>query len=84
MSEKEVFIQNVSDEEMEAVAGGHDDCGTGQTVNCINEFYRDIYYHGFPNCAATVEEGSWCGSNDACERMSVNYFDMVDCHKVYR
>ena len=83
MNEKEVFIQKVSDEEMEAVAGG-DDCGAPQQKNCSNYYLRDIYVPSFPNCAATVEDGSWCGSNDACVGSEVIYLDMHDCSKAWR
>ena len=83
MSEKEVFIQEVSDEEMEAVAGGEglkDHCGESHTNNCSNSLWRNIYAGGFPNCAATVEADSWCGSNDACVEVSVVYTNMNECH----
>ena len=40
------------------------------------------------NCAATVEDGSWCWSNDACDDYSVDYQGMhiyliSDCHKAW-
>ena len=77
MSEKEVFVQDVSDEEMEAVAGGE---GRNED-NCNKEFRRDMYAGGFPNCAATVEHNSWCGSSDACFNDAVCYYDMKECTK---
>ena len=77
MSEKEVFIQKVSDEEMEAVAGGK------EGRECSGEFERHIYYPSFPNCAATVEDGSNCWSNDACFVNSVVYMGMQDCAKAW-
>lgn len=49
------------------------------TNNCVNSFYRDIYQGGFPNCAATVEDGSWCGTNDACVSTAVHYKGMEEC-----
>ena len=73
MSEKEVFIQKVSDEEMEAVAGG----GSENKTECVRDSSRDIYHPSFPNCAATVEEGSWCDWNDACFSNAVQYTGMV-------
>ena len=78
MSEKEVFVQEVSDEEMEAVAGGEDQ------YNCYNEFEREIYVPSFPNCAATVEEASWCGTNDACAHDAVGYLGMFECDRAWK
>ena len=85
MSEKEVFEQKVSEEELNSVAGG-DDCGrTAYDHNvCTTAAYRDIYWGGFPNCAATVEDGSWCGSNDACIADDVKYLGMKDCERAWR
>ena len=80
MSEKEVFEQKVSDEELEAVAGGDGDSDD----NCSNEFRRDIYAGGFPNCAATVEHNSWCDTNDACFNDAVCYYDMKECTKCWQ
>ena len=80
MSEKEVFIQNVSDVEMESVAGGE-----GQIEDhCVNCFYRDIYNPSFPNCAATVEADSWCVGNDACFSDAVNYQGMTVCDRAWK
>ena len=79
MSEKDVFIQNVSDEEMEAVAGGTGD----ERFECDVYTTRDIYNHAFPNCAATVERDSWCSDNDACWDQSVQYRNMKECHKAW-
>ena len=75
MSEKEVFEQKVSDEEMEAVAGGDGE----SNYECSDDWKRDIYVPSFPNCAATVESGSWCDTNDACTSMAVDYQGMVEC-----
>ena len=81
MSEKEVFIQKVSDEEMEAVAGGE---GVNDyDYDCVSEHWRDIYFGGFPNCAATVEEGSLCDTNDACVAGAVVYKGMHVCYKAW-
>ena len=80
MSEKEVFVQEVSDEEMEAVAGGEGESNSA----CSDDWSRSIYYPSFPNCAATVEDGSWCGSNDACTEAAVKYWDTVECVKAWK
>ena len=79
MSEKEVFVQDVSDEEMEAVAGGEGENGESCTTNDT----RDIYHPSFPNCAATVEYDSWCDTNDACRKYDVVYQNMTDCHRAW-
>ena len=47
--------------------------------NCVEGFHRDIYKGGFPNCAATVEDGSWCGTNDACVTTAIVYKGMEEC-----
>ena len=79
MSEKEVFVQEVSDEEMEAVAGGEEKNSDG----CVKSLFRDISNPSFPNCAATVEDGSECFSNDACVADAVRYYDMTYCFRAW-
>ena len=79
--ENEVLVQELSLEELASVAGG----GDPSDVNCTTHVYgRNIYYGGFPNCAATVEDGSWCGQNDACYNISVIYKFMADCGKAWK
>ena len=51
---------------------------------CRNCYSRDIYRDGFPNCSATVEDGSWCSSNDACFFSSTYYENMQECHKAWK
>ncbi len=84
---KEVLDQEVSVDELDAVAGGGSGCPYGYNGeheeadknNCVNEHYRNIYGgRGFPNCAATVEDGSTCSSNDACYNPSVAYTGITD------
>ncbi len=73
-----MFSQDVSQEEMESVAGGS---------NVIDEDAPrvDIYGgKGFPNCMATVEDGSWCRSNDACHFYAVHYVHRKECCKAWR
>ena len=96
--ENEVFDQEVSLDELEAVAGGYD-CSAESRIlpwtlddqwdadkdNCVQDHYRQIYGgNGFPNCAATVEDGSWCGTNDACNNNAIDYKGMNDCSKAWR
>jgi hypothetical protein len=80
-------------DELEAVAGGGKggsqandgiSCSKTQQANCSREEKRSIYLGAFPNCAATVEDGSWCSTNDACVKVSVNYQGMTDCGKAWR
>ena len=53
--------------------------------NCVKEWHRDIYAgKGFANCAATVGDGSWCSSNDACYSSAIDYTNMKDCSKAWR
>ena len=94
LNEEQVFKQELDDDELEAVAGGGGAFakgGTGEdpeawdkdSDHCVNHHYRDIYDGGFPNCAATVEDGSWCDTNDACTFTAVNYQGMNDCTKAH-
>ena len=78
--EAEVFDQKLSVEDLDAAAGGGSDCkdvsvcGAASEANCVKILNRDIRGGGgFPNCAATVEDGSWCGHNDACYNLAVKY-----------
>ena len=93
-SEKDVFAQYLSDDELEEISGGlcglngsgGDDCSWTQYENknmCTSYERRDIRLYGFPNCAATVESGSWCWSNDACLGSQVVYYDMHSCTKAW-
>ena len=98
--ENEVFDQDLSIEDLDAAAGG--DCGTfaralgngerdSDEDNCVKDHFRNIYGGGgFPNCAATVGDGSQCDANDACWSSAVAYRGMVggctlnDCKKAWR
>ena len=90
--EEEVFAQSLSDEELESVNGGWVYCGstpegepTEPTSHCELILSRDIYGDaGFANCAATVEDGSWCGNNDACFGNAIMYTNMKNCSKAWR
>ena len=91
--EDEVLAQPLSPDELEAAAGGGKagslandghSCSQTQQANCFREEKRSIYLGAFPNCAATVEDGSWCSTNDACVKVAVNYQGMNDCGKAWR
>ena len=92
-----VFRQALSEDELEAASGGKFNCdklmrlalcglngGPGEQDPCFKTYHRGIYDGGFPSCAATVEDGSWCDENDACYTVSVVYKDMRDCHKAWK
>lgn len=83
--ETAVFNQELSVEDLANVVGG--DGKTGD-VNCVKAHWRNIYEGGFPNCAATVEEGSWCGDNDACGGYAIRYYylscKLFNCTKAWR
>jgi hypothetical protein len=92
-----VFQQALSEDELEAASGGKLACdilmrfalcglngSPDEQDPCINTYHRGIYDSGFPNCAATVDDGSWCEVNDACYNVSVVYKDMRDCHKAWK
>ena len=74
--EKEVFSRKVSEEELADVSGGKE-----RAKNCDDVWEREIYGgSGFPNCAATVEDGSFCKiDNDACHDYAIQYTDMKGC-----
>lgn len=79
--EEAVFSQEVSVEEMASAAGGS--AFYGNSFSCTDISLRKIY-EPFPNCAATVEEGSWCGRGDACYSEAIMYLDMDECSKAWR
>ena len=108
-AEDEVFDQELSIDDLDAVAGGVDAAlldvlsgsmdalASGYSAGfddkqdldnshlCSSYDTRRIYGGGgFPNCAATVEDGSWCGTNDACLKMAVEYKDMNHCTRAWR
>ena len=100
-AEDAVLSQELSADEMDAVAGGGacpegqnvvtspindvHNCSLTQQANCILEEHRSIYNGGFPNCAATVEDGSWCSSNDACHTSNaIRYTGLTDCSKAWK
>ena len=78
--------------ELDSVAGGFgrkaDFAGGSNTEddinNCTRNHERNIYLGGFPNCAATVEDGSWCATNDACYSGAVDYQGLIECKKAWR
>lgn len=74
--EEAVFSQEVSAEEMASAAGGHWYPGDS---DCTRQTYHTINY-----CAATVEDGSWCRSNDACYSDEVRYVEMQRCQKAWK
>ncbi|MEE1158961.1 MAG: hypothetical protein UHS51_06015 [Atopobiaceae bacterium] len=86
-TENEVFNQEISMDDLDAVAGGFFSLydTDADTSNCFDADTRPIYGGGgFPNCAGTVEDGSWCGTNDACIKMAVDYKGMTDCKIAWR
>ena len=67
---------------LDFATGGPED---GDTSNCVNHNRRPIYGGGgFPNCAATVEDGSYCSTNDACYKAAILYDGRTDCAKAWR
>ena len=90
LREETVLGQELSPDEIEATSGGIRadsdgyNCAYTQAMNCVFSDRRYIYQGGFPNCAATVEDGSHCGRNDACYDASVAYLDLNDCAKAWR
>ena len=87
-TEDAVLAQELSADEMDEAAGGgycRGGANEASTWNCVQIVRRYIYAHKFPNCAATVEEGSWCGSNDACySSNAVSYTGMDKCSRAWK
>jgi len=82
-TENEVFSQELSLDDLDAAAGGWFDDSPDN--NCDDLDKRSIYGgDGFPNCARTVEDGSWCHSSDACLYFAIEYEDTTDCSKAWR
>ena len=55
-----------------------------QSISCYSWEQRYIYTGSFPNCAATVEDGSFCDTNDACYTAAVWYLGKKDCAKAWK
>ena len=80
MGDKHILGQALSDDDLSEVSGG-----TYDMANCTGDWEKNIYGgKGFPNCAATVEDGSWCMSDDACFRSAIAYYNMKDCTKAWK
>ena len=89
--EEVVFAQKMSSEELSAVTGGEaPGCWQGSRRDCLLQLYRHIGMDpyddniGCPNCANTVQDGSWCSDSDACFSMAIIYRDLTVCHKAWR
>ncbi|MBR3016273.1 MAG: hypothetical protein IKH57_04215 [Clostridia bacterium] len=95
--EQEIMNQELSQDEMDTVAGGgydieYRDLGcqfAGAYVHCKADNAlkngRELYRPDKTvNCANTVEDGSHCDTNDACYDDKVVYLGMEDCHKAWK
>ena len=72
-----IFDQEINDDELKDVANGDVDTWN----NCYKEWERDIYGgKGFPNCASTVEEGSWYSEGDACLSNAIDCQGIEGCY----
>lgn len=80
--EKMVFSQTMSDAELATVSAGY--CDSSTNINCERSHFWKIYDNGFPHCANTVEDGSWCWATDACFADSIEYVGMKECKKAWR
>ena len=87
--EQEIMNQELSPDEMETVAGGGPCLADHRASECPS--WEGITYgrplnrpDGSMNCAATVEDGSHCETNDACYRIEVMYMGLQDCAKAWK
>ena len=81
LNEEEVFEQEIKNEELISVAGGSK---APFSLGCESSSERYIYSWEFPNCASTVDDGSWCGSADACIKAAIIYRGMKECNKAWK
>lgn len=91
---EEILDQEIELDELDSVVGGIPICQYAgynddpnpqkKEDNCTEDHYRSIYLGGFANCAATVEDGSWCATNDACYSGAVDYQGTIECKKAWR
>ena len=83
---EEILDQEIELDELDSVVGGvrRYPGSRSNDENCTQTHKRSIYEGGFANCAATVEDGSWCETNDACLSSAVKYQGMNDCSKAWR
>lgn len=72
---KEAAIMNreLDDAELDAVSGG-----TGFITEGAEHRGGCQYNFWVQECAATVEKGSWCGSNDYCAKWDVQYSTLTN------
>ena len=75
-NKNEILKEKVDKEEMDAINGGNRPPVTDERYSerhralkeggCSRNYYRQ-------NCTATVEDGSWCWTNDRCHHFSEQY-----------
>ena len=91
--EQEIMNQEMSLDEMEDVSGGAygmidvfaKNIARGITFNSADKVTLNFYNEdGSINCAATVEDGSWCHDNDACYTNQMDYQGMKSCSKAWK
>ena len=66
VKEASLLNRELDEKELDSISGGSA-AGPG---GCQNNWY-------IKECAATVEKGSWCGSNDWCEEWDERYTDHI-------
>ena len=97
MTKEDILENDLNDKELNEASAGANSDGTHRCQvanrytydddanNCVDAVFRWINKPDFPNCAATVEDGSHCMDNDACFGVNaIKYFGMDDCTKAWR
>ena len=86
--ERDVFDQELSVDDLDAAAGGSVTYWYAKDKDenhCTEVHERQFYLAGGSiDCAATVEDGSWCIKNDACNTDAIVYQGMTDCRKAWK
>ena len=97
MTKEDILENKLNEKELEQTSGGNNSDGSYRCQmdltytydkdanNCVDAVFRWIYKPSFPNCAATVEDGSHCRDNDACYGTNaIQYRGLTDCIKAWR
>lgn len=84
LREEAVFQQALSEEELALASGGVKKNPKNTWDICQATVLWRIDDPSFPSCNATVEDGSWCISSDACYSNAITYENMKSCSRAWQ